>query len=379
MTIIAIGHGFFISSITPLFGEIYKKNNEVGREIAFTTYYLVKNIGALLAPLICGYVSVRYNYRYAFLINSFVMFSGVFFFMKGKRLLNNQISATAFTRKKKQIIFLIYLGILIAIPIFFLLLISHVDGDLLLLMSMAVFVYIFYLLRQRSKKERKDILSILLMLIIVIVFSMFLGQGGTTINLFIDRIINRYFLGHLIPTAEFYALDPIFMLSIGPLFVVALMFYSKKKGDALVCQKLSGSLFLLGIGFAIFLLASTMAVEYGHASALYVVVAYLMFPLSELLLFPTIMSQISKLSPKDLSGFMMGIFMLAQSIAGYFMGIISNYGKIEFQLSSLEKLKNAASIYQHFFFYIALALMGFSVVTCGVKYIPVAFKNSKLK
>ncbi len=110
MTIVAIGSGFFSPSITPLFGAIYKKNDDVGREVGFTIYYIAKNIGALLAPIICGYIGIEYGHHYAFLISATGMFSGVFVFFLGKHRLKAHDSCKLSHSKKKGILFLIYLA-----------------------------------------------------------------------------------------------------------------------------------------------------------------------------------------------------------------------------------------------------------------------------
>lgn len=294
------------------------------------------------------------------------MFSGVIVFALGKHQLpnvNNKISL------QKSKILLLYLGIGLAIPLLLILFHYNINGILLAIFSVAVLLYLGFMMKNESQQTRRNIAKILAILLIVIIYIMFLGQGGATLNLFIERIIDRHCFGFLIPTAEFYALDPVFMLTIGTLIVALLAIISKRKQSAFTFSKLTAALFCLGIGFLIFLLAAQHAKIHGHASALYIVLAYLIFPISELLLFPTALAAITKLAPQNLSAMMMGTFMLAQAIAGFFMGQVAKLGKINFALTNLPQLQHAAHIYSHFFAFATIILLGCGLISLLTKYL----------
>ncbi|MBN2690065.1 MAG: hypothetical protein JXR42_05685 [Gammaproteobacteria bacterium] len=359
LALIVIGSGLFLPNITALFGRIYQGSDFQNRENGFSAYYLAKNLGALLAPIICGFISAEYSYGLAFLFSSAAMFSGVAVFILGKRSL---IHVEDDVQCNKRNVAFIYLCLVAVIPLIFILLKLEIDGSVLLAICGVVGVYLVFLLRNRNSVERKNINYILLLLGVVVVFSMFLGQGGTTLNLFIDRIVHRVVFNITIPTAVFYALDPIFMLTVGPLFLMVLIRITKKCNTSLVFEKSLSSLLLLSLGFGIFFIAAMRATHSGQASAFYIVLAYLFFPLSELLLFPTVLSAITARSPEGLGGMVVGLFMLSQAIAAYFMGGIAKFGKIEFALDSLAKLQQASMHYEYFFVGIVIALFCSTVI-----------------
>jgi hypothetical protein len=144
------------------------------------------------------------------------MFSGVIVFTLGKHKLANIKHTTA---KQTNKILLLYLGVGFAIPLLLILFHYNINGLLLAIFSVSVLGYLGFVLKNASQQTRSNVIRILGILLIVIIYTMFLGQGGATLNLFIERIIDRHFFGFLIPTAEFYALDPVFMLTIGPLII----------------------------------------------------------------------------------------------------------------------------------------------------------------
>lgn len=319
----------------------------------------------MLAPIACGFIGTAYGYHYAFLLTALVMFSGIIIFIFGKHHLP-QAELKSINPKPRSLV-AIYIGLLIAIPLLITLINHHLDGYLLIVASIATLAYLAISMRQREPSTRDNIKTILMIQIVVIIFSIFLGQGGTTLNLFIERLVNRHFFTYLIPTPEFYALDPIFMLTIGPLFIAMIIKLCKKKQPTLLIQKLSGSLLLLALGFIVFLLAAHQAAYTGQASALYVVAAYLLFPLAELLLFPAVLSSITHLAPKNLSGLIMGIFMLSQAIGGYLMGIVSIFGKITFPIHNAHDLQLASKHYFYFFAFIIVSLLCSSLLVITQK------------
>lgn len=275
------------------------------------------------------------------------MFSGVAVFVSKHKFLPQVNSIKCLHRHLK--IVGIYLGSVISIPLLYLLFNYTIDGFLLAIASLIVLIYLGYYMRQHNKQIRKNITKILLILFVVIVFTTFLTQGGATLNLFIERIIDRHIFGFLIPTAEFYALDPIFMLTIGPFIIALLAIISRRKNTSLTYARLILALLFLAMGFLVFLLAAKHASIYGHASALYIVIAYFIFPIAELLLFPTVLAALTRLAPLELTSMIMGIFMLAQAVASFFAGRVAELANINFALKHLEQLKQAAGIYAHFF------------------------------
>ena len=61
--LLVIGNGFFKPNISTLLGQLYS-DNDSRRDSAFTIFYMGINLGALIAPFICGYFA---DYRYGFL------------------------------------------------------------------------------------------------------------------------------------------------------------------------------------------------------------------------------------------------------------------------------------------------------------------------
>ncbi|HAA1543790.1 TPA_asm: peptide transporter [Campylobacter jejuni] len=60
---IVIGTGFFKTSASVTVGMLYKQN-DTRCDTGYTIFYIGINIGAFIAPLICGFVQAKWNYHF---------------------------------------------------------------------------------------------------------------------------------------------------------------------------------------------------------------------------------------------------------------------------------------------------------------------------
>lgn len=345
---VAVGCGFFLPSIPPLVSAIYEHDN-ARRDAGFTIYYLGTNLGALLGPILCGFVGQHYGFNYAFLLSTFGMLSGIVVFICGQKHLHQFKRPPKILAKKKMTLPIIYLGTGLVIPVFMLVIQKDMAGFLLSVIGVIVAVILYFIFLRANNRERRQLIVILISIFAVIIFEAFLGQGGTTLNLFIDREVNRHFLGLLLPTSFFYALDPIFMLMLGPVLAMVWTRLARKNKEPIVTTKFALALCFLAIGFLIFVLAAIEAKIYGSASLFFVVLAYFLFPAAELCIVPISLSLVTRLAPKGLEAILVGIWMLSSATSGYLTGFISKFGQVNFSVSNISGLKQAAVIYQHMF------------------------------
>jgi proton-dependent oligopeptide transporter, POT family len=100
LVLLIIGNGFFKPNISTLVGELYPENDK-RRDAAFTIFYMGINVGALFAPLICGYLAEEhfktaldgvemYGFKYGFLAAAIGMVIGqIAFNLLGNRYLGD--------------------------------------------------------------------------------------------------------------------------------------------------------------------------------------------------------------------------------------------------------------------------------------------------
>ena len=362
---VAVGCGFFLPSIPPLVSALYE-NKEEKRDAGFTLYYLGKNLGALIAPVLCGIVGKVYGLNYAFVLSTLGMVSGIVIFLLGQKHLRQYNRQPLVAKTGRKFLGLnpqwgVYALSAFLIPLIYIVIKKELDGYLLAITGVIVAVILGGIFFRRNRLERKHMLAIFVAILFMMLFSAFLGQGGTTLNLFIERGVHRELFGYVLPPSFFYSLDPIFMLIMGPILAGLWMRLAKKRKEPSPTTKFAFALFILGLGFLVFVVAAHYAKQTGSASSLWVVLAYFLFPVAELMIIPVSLSLITKLAPKGLESLMVGIWMLSNAGASYFTGQISKVGQVNFSVQGRAGIERAAGIYQHLF-----ALTATTLVVAGV-------------
>ena len=66
LALIVIGTGLLKPNISAMVGQLYV-GNDVRRDAGFSIFYMGINIGALISPLVCGYLGENIDWHYGFL------------------------------------------------------------------------------------------------------------------------------------------------------------------------------------------------------------------------------------------------------------------------------------------------------------------------
>ncbi|WIO73250.1 peptide MFS transporter [Porticoccaceae bacterium LTM1] len=80
LSLIILGNGFFKPNISSIVGSMYSEDSPK-RDGGFTVFYMGVNLGAALAPLLCGYVGETYGWHYGFGMATIGMLTGLAVFV----------------------------------------------------------------------------------------------------------------------------------------------------------------------------------------------------------------------------------------------------------------------------------------------------------
>jgi POT family proton-dependent oligopeptide transporter len=78
--LLIMGNGFFKPNISTMVGGLYKQG-DVRRDAGFTIFYLGINVGAFIAPLVCGWLGQSYGWHYGFGAAGLGMLAGLLVFL----------------------------------------------------------------------------------------------------------------------------------------------------------------------------------------------------------------------------------------------------------------------------------------------------------
>lgn len=311
LALLIIGNGFFKPNISTLVGGLYADGDD-RRDSAFSIFYMGINLGALIAPFIIGYFtdnlfattnadgSVAYGYRYGFLAAGVGMFLG-------------QIVFNLLAQK--------YLGDLGAKPV------KTVAGDEKSLQSQSINPTTGEVLTKSQEGQRITVIFILFLF--AVFFWAGFEQAGSSLSLYTDKFIDRTLFGYELPTSWFQSVNPIFIVTLAPLFAI---FWGSKLGKKLSTPvKMGVGMIILGIGFWFMLGAVAERSANGDiadignkAGIMWLIMTYLLHTIGELCLSPVGLSVVTKLSPPKLASILMAVWMLATSIANFIGGFLAS-------------------------------------------------------
>lgn len=346
--LLIIGNGFFKPNISTIVGRLYPEGNS-RRDAGFTIFYMGINLGAALAPALCGAVGQAYGWHFGFGLAGVGMVFGLVVFLLGQHRIAGLaeppnlalLKAPALAGLSREL--WLYLGSFAAVVIAWQL-VQHGAWVGRLLSGLGVLVLtglLIYLVRLTDRVERDRLIVALVLTVFSVVFWAFFEQAGSSMNLFTERNVDRslaeplanalnpilgafgVILPREIPTAVFQAVNPIIILSLAPLFSMLWVRLAKAGREPSLPLKFGLGIIQLGLGFAALWFGANYAAQQGIVPVGWLLLGYLLHTTGELCLSPIGLSMITKLSPSKIAAFMMGTWFLSSSFAQYAAGVIA--------------------------------------------------------
>jgi POT family proton-dependent oligopeptide transporter len=152
-------------------------------------------------------------------------------------------------------------------------------------------------------------------------------QAGSTLNLFGDRATRTSVFGWDFPSSYYQSLQPLFIITFAPVFAWVWIRFGRREPSS--PAKFGLGLLFVGAGFALLVVASSLAANGVKVAPWWLVVTYLLHTFGELSLSPVGLSATTRLAPARVAGLMMGVFYLAISVGNFIGGrLASLYGSM---------------------------------------------------
>jgi POT family proton-dependent oligopeptide transporter len=300
LSTIAIGTGLLKTNCTSLVGMLYGENDP-RRDVGYSLYYMGINIGALIAPLILGFMAQD---------PVFVVALG----KVGLASANGWRVAFAFA------------GIAMVLGLVQYVLRQGVLGDIGLKPGAAV-------AREKSAApvapltadERGRMWVVGIIVIFILTFFFVFEQAGTTLNLFADEHTRMSILGFTIRSSWLQSVNSIWLLILAPLFSLMWLKLGSREPSSPV--KFTAGLFFVGLGM---LLLVPPSLEFTRDASVkvapyWLIGTYFLQTIGELSLSPVGLSTVSKLAPARYSGVMMGVFFFAIGAGNMLAGFAGGF------------------------------------------------------
>lgn len=381
LAVVAVGTGFLKSTVSVLVGQLYN-DNDSRRDSAYTIFYMGINLGSILAGFTIAYVAEQINWHYGFALAAIGMFLGLIIFWTGFK--KGYFSEQSNVVKKDNLfakygpfnaLSLLILGVFALTYILYYLLSSPGQTKIVitfisiaLLGGLAVLAFC-----SKNKQERNQLLSILVFIITAIFFWSLYKQSFNSLAFFIDKDINRVFMGYEIPASMFVLVpNSIFIVLLASAFAkVWNILAAKGKNPSAPIKFLIGLIFTLA-SFSTFAFGAYLAHISDSPSAMFwPLLGIFLLTCAELCISPVGLSIVSKISPKRFSGLLMGAWFLGSSIGSYVSGLLSSLVHIPKTVTSV-----AVSSEAYFTLFYRCSIGMLVVIIIFIMFLPIMKKLS---
>jgi POT family proton-dependent oligopeptide transporter len=360
LVLISLGTGLLKPNMSAMVGQLYPEK-DARRDAGFSIFYMGINIGAMIAPLVCGFLAQKEGFKnalksmgvdpstcwhWAFAAAGVGMVLGLIQYVwSGDRLkgiggrpVKNLVvvptsaiepdpSGSAVLNYKSPVDaprgfdwLTLILAVMGGLGGLVLGLIGGGGSVVSCLFPTVVGTALGYVagtVRHLKGAELRRVLVIFILFLFSIIFWMSFEQAGTSLNLFADRLTNNSVAGYAFPSAWYQSVQPAFVIALAPAFAALWVWLGRR--DPSSPAKFAVGLFFAGLAFAVMALASHLA-GFGKVSPIWLVLCYFTQTLGELCLSPVGLSTVTKLAPGRMVGLMMGVWLLSVSFGDFIAG-----------------------------------------------------------
>lgn len=329
MLFVVSGTGLLKPNVSTMVGQLYAQD-DIRRDAGFSVFYMGINLGALLAPLICGYLGTRFSWRFGFAAAAVGMTIGLIQFWWGQRHLPAALSVDYGHQRSAVWRGLMGAGLLVllvgtavvAMRYGVISLKDLADASGAMLIGIVVLFFVWLLTRPEwSTIERRRLAIVAILFLASVIFWSVFEQAGSSMNLFAQRNTDNA-LGHFsIPAPWYQSINAVFIITLAPVF--ALLWQKLGKREPSSAAKFSIGLVWVGFGFLILATGAVAAEAGSKVSPLWLLATYMCHTVGELCLSPVGLSAMTKLAPARVSGVVMGAWFMSISAGNYIGGRIA--------------------------------------------------------
>ncbi|MCC6475399.1 MAG: peptide MFS transporter, partial [Burkholderiales bacterium] len=299
---IAVGTGLLKTNCTSLVGMLYPANDP-RQDAGYSIYYMGINIGALIAPLILGFVAQERvvvgalasfgldsvnGWRLAFGLAGLAMVAGLVQYALRQGVLG-EVGLRAGAQVQQA---------------------GHRDAR-----------------EPLTREERGRMWVVAILVLFIITFFFVFEQAGTTLNLFADEHTRNAIASWTFPSSWFQSVNSIWLLILAPVFSWLWVRLGSREPSSPV--KFSLGLLFVGAGMLLLVPPSrAFAADPGlRVAPWWLIGTYLLHTVGELCLSPVGLSTVSKLAPARYTGVMMGVFFFAIGAGNMLAGFAGGYSE----------------------------------------------------
>ncbi|HMG34006.1 MAG TPA: peptide MFS transporter [Blastocatellia bacterium] len=363
LILIVIGTGLLKPNISTMVGMLYSQDDP-RRDAGFSVYYMGINTGALIAPIVCGFLARRPEFKsivgafglhpentwhVGFAAAGLGMTFGIIQYLYPRAIRLLLISFGAFMGGLTLVLFKASVAQLASSSDIFWLLAAVLIGAIV---GNEVTRYVTRGEKKRSAELRKHPLGAIgqrrqasketekvtvpkqpftrdeklrmavvgILFLFATLFWMAFEQAGSSLNLFADTLTRHNVGSWQFDATYLQSVNSIFLILFAPVFSVLWIRLGSRQPSS--PMKFAIGLLFVSLGFIVVAFASTLT-KSGPVGPGWLILVYMLHTFGELSLSPVGLSTVTKLAPARVVGLMMGIWFLSISLGNYIAGWVA--------------------------------------------------------
>lgn len=322
---IAVGNGLFKANPPNLLSRCYERHDP-RLHGGFTLYYMAINLGAIAALFVGPTLSRHLGYPYAY----FASFIGIVLGLANYGFQRRYLAHIQTSADQRAITIwgsLAFIAGLIATTSLCAQLLQHVmitKQVLYGVILVCLILYVFYTHRETPTTRKRMLVALILILEAILFFTLY-QQMPTSLTLFAMHHVRSTFFGITIDPQSFQALNPIWIILMGPVLVMIYARLQRQNIHFPIPYKFALGMLCCALSFSILFLSRYVHDAHAMISPGWIVVSYCFQSLGELLVSALGAAMIAELVPERIRGFVMGMWFLTSSIAGFSGAYVASF------------------------------------------------------
>jgi POT family proton-dependent oligopeptide transporter len=304
LVLIVLGTGLLKPNISAMVGQLYPPGDN-RRDAGFSIFYMGINIGAAVSPIVCGFFAqhpafkawlhsvglpAEASWHFGFAAAGVGMLIGLAHLVWQRKLLDGIGDKPSAPPKVETL---------------------GCEGDVKTGAKAGL-----------TSSEISRLGAVAILFVFNMLFWAVYEQGGSSLNLFADKLTRNEVFGLPFPSSWFQSVPAVFVILLAPVISEIWM----KLGDRQPSSpaKFSMGLLLLGLGIALAVPATFLS-AHGLVSPLWLCGVYFLQTAGELCLSPVGLSTVTKLAPARFVGMTMGVWFVSMSLGNALAGYLAGF------------------------------------------------------
>jgi len=332
---IIVGNGLFKPNISTMVGQLYAPADS-RRDRGFTIFYMGINAGALVSPLVTGWLAsvitdtpMVQNYKAVFFATGIGMVISLIWFWFGRRNLG-AIGHPPKDRDSGKTLLAVTVGAVVTIPLVYLLM-AKAGATVIAWLLGALFLGLALMLLIEAIREnsaaRDKVIAMLMLFTFNVLFWMFFEQAGSSFNFLAQNLVDRnLFGGWEFPVGWFQSVNPAAIVLLAPVVAVGWGWLAARGSEPSIPRKFGLGLLFNAFAFLLLIFALRSLVGASGLIPFWpLVMVYVLQTVGELCLSPIGLSMVTKLAPLRYVGLAMGGWFLSTAIGNNLSGIFAGH------------------------------------------------------